>query len=139
MGRWENRDEGPRIPFPSFTGKWYLRAEDLHQPPSPDGMTMTTTDLYPTSTAGALERECASMGVTLKPSTPGLREAMTSLRSGARLCQPWNEPIIFWRDDLPLGQRAGHVRFLLARLREPWAGAALLQDPALALDSPEFA
>jgi hypothetical protein len=35
-------------------------------------------------------------------------------------------------------QRAKHVRYLLARLREPWGGALLLQDPALLLDSPEY-
>jgi len=48
------------------------------------------------------------------------------------------DPIILYREDLSLEQRAKHVRYLLARLREPWGGALLLQDPALLLDSPEY-
>lgn len=97
----------------------------------------TSNDLRPSTTEAALELECGQMLVTLKPSGPA-GEGMRARRSGACLCQPFGDPIILYREDLSVEQRAKHVRYLLARLREPWGGALLLQDPALMLDSPEY-
>ncbi len=98
----------------------------------------TSEDLRPSTTETALEVECSQMQVALKPSGPA-GDGMRARRSGACLCQPFGDgPIILYREDLSVEQRAKHVRYLLARLREPWGGALLLQDPALLLDSPEY-
>ncbi len=97
----------------------------------------TSEDLRPTTTQRALEVECGQMSVALKPSGSA-SEGMRACRSGACLCQPLGDPIILYREDLSLEQRAKHVRYLLARLREPWGGALLLQDPALMLHSLEY-
>ncbi len=98
-----------------------------------------TAPTKPVSPAQALVSECADWGLTLRPATAGLGAALTAQRQGAVLCQPAGVPTIWYRTDLTVDQRVAHVRFLVGKVRQPWAGAFLLQDPDLMLPSPEFA
>lgn len=100
---------------------------------------MIATAQHPQTIERTLEVECARVGTQLVQARPALAELLRRRQNGAVLF--WGTsyyPMVAYRDDLTLEQRAAHVRFLLAKLAAPGA-SGLLHDRSLMIYSPEFA